>query len=131
MAQMQINMASAAHTPSTIKPPKYGHNMKYRPLHPGIYVPLPSFFDDEQELDLDSFELHLLRMCSLGMIPVVAGSLGEAVHLRPDERKLLICRAREALDGAGLKKVPIVAGVGGLSTWETIQYAKDAVDAGA
>ena len=67
-----------------------------RALKPGIYVPLPTFFDDSQELDLASYGHHLKRMCKLGMgtivytervsltidtVPVCAGSLGEAVHL--------------------------------------------------
>lgn len=31
-----------------------------RALSPGVYTPLPTFFDDDEELDLDSYRKHLL-----------------------------------------------------------------------
>ena len=31
-----------------------------RELRPGVYGPLPTFFDDHQELDLASYKKHLL-----------------------------------------------------------------------
>ncbi|KAK4862271.1 hypothetical protein LT330_003409 [Penicillium expansum] len=102
-----------------------------RPLRPGVYVPLPTFFDDNQEIDYDSYRRHLLAMVTRGMVPVCAGSLGEAVHLDFDERLSLIRFIRETLDGEGLQSTPIVAGVGGLSTRETISLSKAAADAGA
>ncbi len=64
-------------------------------------------------------------------MPVCAGSLGEAVHLSAAERVQLIQFIRRTLDEAGLPDTPIVAGVGGLSTRETIRLAKDAAAAGA
>lgn len=48
-----------------------------------------------------------------------------------DERKLIIRFIRETLDEAGLVSTPIVAGVGGSSTRETIKLANDAAEAGA
>ncbi|KAH8698689.1 putative dihydrodipicolinate synthase [Talaromyces proteolyticus] len=102
-----------------------------RALKPGVYAPLPTFFDDHQELDYVSYKKHLLKLATKGMIPVCAGSLGEAVHLSFDERTALIRFIRATLDEAGLKLTPIVAGVGGLSTRETIALAKAASDAGA
>ncbi|KAJ6072898.1 hypothetical protein N7467_010983 [Penicillium canescens] len=102
-----------------------------RPLQPGVYVPLPTFFDENQEIDYDSYGKHLLAMATRGMVPVCAGSLGEAVHLDFDERVSLIRFIRAHLDGAGLQSTPIVAGVGGLSTRETISLSKAAADAGA
>ena len=65
------------------------------------------------------------------VVPVCAGSLGEAVHLSRDERIVLIRYTRQALDKQGFESVPIVAGVGGSSTRETIQLAQDAASAGA
>ncbi|KAJ5494597.1 hypothetical protein N7463_010684 [Penicillium fimorum] len=70
-------------------------------------------------------------MVTRGMIPVCAGSLGEAVHLDFDERVSLIRFVRETLNGEGLQSTPIVAGVGGLSTRETVSLSKAAADAGA
>ncbi|KIY01090.1 uncharacterized protein Z520_02642 [Fonsecaea multimorphosa CBS 102226] len=116
-----------------------------RELRPGLYGPLPTFFDDDQELDLASYREHL------------AGSLGEGAHLvgwflfcrRPDllrpqifnsagyihqdpsERRTLIEVTRQTLDDLSLTSTPIVAGVGGLSTRETIRLCRDAAAAGA
>lgn len=33
-----------------------------RELKPGLYGPLPTFFDDNQELDLVSYKSHLISM---------------------------------------------------------------------
>jgi hypothetical protein len=35
-----------------------------RGLKPGVYGPLPTFFDDNQELDLVSYKKHLLSELS-------------------------------------------------------------------
>ncbi len=32
-----------------------------RTLAPGVYGPLPTFFDDEQEIDYAAYKDHLLR----------------------------------------------------------------------
>ncbi|KAL3455153.1 putative dihydrodipicolinate synthase [Aspergillus heterothallicus] len=102
-----------------------------RVLKPGVYAPLPTFFDDAQEIDYVSYKKHLLNLATRGMVPVCAGSLGEAVHLSFDERVALIKFIRATLDDAGLGETPIVAGVGGLSTRETIALARAAAEAGA
>jgi len=52
-----------------------------RPLPKGIYTPLPTFFDDKEDLDLASFHAHVSQIARAGTIPVVAGSAGEAAHL--------------------------------------------------
>lgn len=36
-----------------------------RPLRPGVYVPLPTFFDENQEIDFDSYRRHLLGKIGL------------------------------------------------------------------
>ncbi|KAJ5389409.1 dihydrodipicolinate synthase [Penicillium cataractarum] len=102
-----------------------------RVLQPGVYAPLPTFFDDNQEVDYDCYKKHLLNLATKGMVPVCAGSLGEAVHLSFTERTALIRFIRDTLDEAGLRSTPIVAGVGGSSTRETIQLARAAAEAGA
>lgn len=48
-----------------------------------------------------------------------------------EERTTLIRFIRATLDEAGLQSTPIVAGVGGLSTRETIQLSQAAAEAGA
>ncbi|KAK5121605.1 hypothetical protein LTR85_004777 [Meristemomyces frigidus] len=100
-------------------------------LPTGIYTPLPTFFKDDEELDLDALRSHVKYIASAGTIPVLSGSMGEAVHLSHDERRSLIVTARSALDDAGLTDVPVVAGVGAPSTKETVQLSNEAADAGA
>ncbi|KAL2204265.1 putative dihydrodipicolinate synthase [Sarocladium strictum] len=100
-------------------------------LKPGAYGPLPTFFTENQEIDYVSYEKHLLNLAKRGINPVCAGSLGEAVHLSPEERVALIKFIRRTLDDAGLTDMPIVAGVGGSSTRETIRLAHAAASAGA
>jgi 4-hydroxy-2-oxoglutarate aldolase len=39
------------------------NSFKVRELKPGVYGPLPTFFDDNQELDLVSYRKHLLGEC--------------------------------------------------------------------
>ncbi|KAI4735796.1 hypothetical protein E4T50_13692 [Aureobasidium sp. EXF-12298] len=95
-----------------------------RHLRPGVYTPLPTFFNEDEELNLEEYEKHLV-------LPICAGSLGEAVHLSRDERITLIRCTRHTLDKQGFESVPIVAGVGGSSTRETIRLAQDAASAGA
>ncbi|KAH9893053.1 putative dihydrodipicolinate synthase [Xylariomycetidae sp. FL2044] len=102
-----------------------------RILKPGLYGPLPTFFKDDQEIDFDSYKKHMLNLATKGIVPVCAGSLGEAVHLSYDERVKLIKFIRATLDEAGLREMPIVAGVGGSSTRETIHLACAAAEAGA
>ncbi|KAK1463841.1 hypothetical protein CMEL01_12602 [Colletotrichum melonis] len=100
-------------------------------LNPGAYGPLPTFFNEKQEIDYGSYEKHLLNLARRGINPVCAGSLGEAVHLSPEERVDLIKFIRRTLDDAGLTDMPIVAGVGGSSTRETVKLAHAAGNAGA
>jgi 4-hydroxy-2-oxoglutarate aldolase len=102
---------------------------QYRPLPEGIYTPLPTFFDSNEEVNLDEYAKHVRYIAAAGTIPVVAGSAGEAPHLTGDERAALIKTARQTLDASGLESVPIVAGVGAPSTKETIKLAHDAKEA--
>ncbi|EMC93929.1 hypothetical protein BAUCODRAFT_150164 [Baudoinia panamericana UAMH 10762] len=105
--------------------------MPSRPLPQAIYTPLPTFFDKNENIDLEALRKHVVFTASEGTIPVLAGSMGEAVHLSRDERRIITQTARSALDEAGLHKVVLVAGVGAPSTRETIILANDAAEAGA
>ncbi|WRT67576.1 uncharacterized protein IL334_004548 [Kwoniella shivajii] len=96
-------------------------------LRPGIYVPLPTFFDANEDLDLESYAKHVAHTAKAGILPVVCGSMGEAVHLTHEERVSLIKTARRALDTAGLSDVPIMAGIGAASTRESIAGADHAI----
>ncbi|KAJ5991222.1 hypothetical protein N7499_011764 [Penicillium canescens] len=102
-----------------------------RPLPMGIYTPLPCFFGDNEDIDFEAFQRHVKFIANAGTIPVVSGSMGEAIHLNREEKKSLIQFARIALDEVNLQDIPIVAGAGGASTRESVQLCKDAAEAGA
>lgn len=80
---------------------------------------------------MPSFEAHVVRTANSGVGPLIAGSMGEAIHLSHSERVTLIHAGRKALDNAGLNHVPIIAGTGAGSTRETIELTSDAAAAGA
>ncbi|KAF8587427.1 dihydrodipicolinate synthetase [Ramaria rubella] len=105
-----------------------------RPFLPGIYAPIPTFFlAESEELDLPTFERHILHIVGAGVGLVLSGSMGEGHHLTHDERQQLVRAARRVLDSAepSLAHVPIIAGTGAGSTRETVQYSKEAAIAGA
>ncbi|EKM82617.1 hypothetical protein AGABI1DRAFT_111212 [Agaricus bisporus var. burnettii JB137-S8] len=109
-----------------------GHSPAVRALKPGVYAPIPTFFlPHTEDLDLPSFEGHVARIARAGVTPVIAGSMGEAIHLSHAERTTLIQAARKVLDGIGLVHMPIIAGSGGGSTRETLELTKEAAAAGA
>jgi 4-hydroxy-2-oxoglutarate aldolase len=63
----------------------------------GIYPPVPTFFDADEELDLATLREHITRLRAHGIANFVAlGSNGEAMHLTPEERRQVIATIREA-----------------------------------
>lgn len=97
-------------------------------LRGGIYSPLPTFFDEQDELDLTTLRRHIQRLAGTGLTGyVVMGTNGEAVHLATEERAQVIEAARDA---AG-EDVPILAGCGEQSTRATIANCLQAARSGA
>lgn len=113
-------------------------------------APIPSFFLPESEdlgtsylyterwtklnesmIDIPSFEAHINRLAAAGVGPLIAGSMGEALHLSHAERITLIQAARKTLDAAGYTHVPLIVGTGAGSTRETIELTREAAEAGA
>lgn len=43
-----------------------GSMAKIRPLRPGVYAPMPTFFVEKEDLDLQSYKRHLLSMSIFG-----------------------------------------------------------------
>jgi len=94
----------------------------------GIYPPLPTFFDRNDELDIATLRRHILRLAETGIAGhVVMGTNGEAVHLSTEERAQTIETVRE-VGGAGK---PLLAGCGEQSTRETIFNCQQAACSGA
>jgi len=97
-------------------------------IRPGIYPPLPTFFDEREELDLATFRQHIMRLSESNIAGyVVMGTNGEAVHLTNTERTQVIEAAREA---AG-DDAQILAGCGDQSTRTTIANCQQAARSGA
>ncbi|KAK5111115.1 hypothetical protein LTR62_005314 [Meristemomyces frigidus] len=85
-----------------------------------------------EDLDLEAFHSHVIFTASAGTVPVIAGSMGEAVHLSGAERITLVQIARRALKTIGLADtMPIIVGVGAPNTRETILLACEVAAAGA
>ncbi|HEX6123487.1 MAG TPA: dihydrodipicolinate synthase family protein, partial [Ktedonobacterales bacterium] len=94
----------------------------------GIYPPVPTFFAEDEALDLPTLRTHIARLRGKGITRFVAlGSNGEAVHLDPDERRAVIAAIREAA-GADAQ---VLAGAGTDSTRATIALCRLAADCGA
>jgi 4-hydroxy-2-oxoglutarate aldolase len=94
----------------------------------GIYPPLPTFFDEREQLDLATLQRHMQRIAGSGIAGyVVLGTNGEAVHLSSDERRQVIERARYV---AG-DDAQILAGCGEQSTIATIARCQQAAQSGA
>lgn len=51
------NTSNTQHTTPNIQQTPDG---MVRSLHPGVYGPLPTFFDDDQDIDYASYKQHLL-----------------------------------------------------------------------
>ena len=104
-------------------------------LPPGIYVPIPTFFQnepaDEQPLDIETITRHVNFLCAAGVHGIVCmGSTGEAVHLSDGERQLVLRTARKAIDGSS-SKAKLVAGCSKESVRDTVQLVKQAAESGA
>jgi L-threo-3-deoxy-hexylosonate aldolase len=82
-------------------------------------------------IDIPTLKKHAVFLANAGIKPLLAGSMGEGVHLSHSERVSLIKATREALDDVGFVSMPIIIGTGAGSTRETIQLSKEAAEAGA
>jgi 2-keto-3-deoxy-L-rhamnonate aldolase len=107
---------------------------KSSPLPRGIYTPVLSVYEAtaNQDVDLDGsykYFHYLIRGGIQGL--VLAGTTAEAVLLSPSERKALLRVARKAALDLGFPSFPLVAGISGHSTRESISLVKDAKEAGA
>ncbi|HLI07662.1 MAG TPA: dihydrodipicolinate synthase family protein [Ktedonobacteraceae bacterium] len=94
----------------------------------GIYPPLPTFFMEDEELDLATLRRHVQALNGSGIAGyVVMGSNGESVHLNGDERARVI----ETVRAVAGREVPLIAGCGEQSTRATIANCRQAAASGA
>ncbi|KAL6857725.1 hypothetical protein ACO1O0_005167 [Amphichorda felina] len=103
-----------------------------RPLVPGVYVPTMCFFmPGTEDVDTSTIAQHAVRLARAGVTGLATqGSNGEAVHLSHGERQLVTATTRRALNDAGFSHMPLIVGCGSQSTRETIQYCREAYEAG-
>lgn len=100
-------------------------------LRPGVYVATLTFFGESQELDTRTLRSHISRLVNAGVSGVVTlGSNGEAVHLSPEERRLVTATARHVLNEQGRADMPVIVGCSAQSTQATIALCRAAAEAG-
>ncbi|KAH8880520.1 dihydrodipicolinate synthase [Thozetella sp. PMI_491] len=107
---------------------------KSKPLPPGVYTPVITIYENapSQPVNLDAMYRHCQYLVNSGMHGLVyLGTNGEMALLTHDERTAIIANARRAVTDLGRPDYPIVAGISAQSTVETIQFAKEAAEAGA
>jgi dihydrodipicolinate synthase/N-acetylneuraminate lyase len=95
----------------------------------GVWAPAITFFDhDTDTLDTDSQAAYYSYLSKTGLAGlVVLGTNAETFLLTREERKALLQTARRACG----PNFPIMAGVGGHSTKQVLEFIGDAADAGA
>jgi len=95
----------------------------------GIWAPAVTFFDPQTDnLSLEPQARYYSYLSKSGLAGlVVLGTNAETFLLTQSERKTLVATARKACGPT----YPIMAGVGGHSTKQVLEYIADAADAGA
>jgi len=79
----------------------------------GVSVPLTTPFRADETIDTAALATQVVRLAKAGVGIVLLGTNGEASHLSPEERKLVVETGRKALDGAGFADAPLLVGTGG------------------
>jgi dihydrodipicolinate synthase/N-acetylneuraminate lyase len=93
----------------------------------GVMPAMTTAFDEALNVDRNAIARRARWMIDSGCTGVILlGSLGEAATLSTAEKKIVLQTVREALAPG----VPVVAAISGLSTAETVEFAKTAADAG-
>lgn len=95
----------------------------------GVWAPAVTWFDqNSDDLSLEPQAKYYAYLSKSGLAGlVVLGTNAETFLLTQSERKTLVATARQACGPS----FPIMAGVGGHSTKQVLEYIKDAADAGA
>ncbi|KAF2106861.1 dihydrodipicolinate synthase [Lophiotrema nucula] len=95
----------------------------------GIWTPAVTFFDPAtDDLDLASQAVYYSYLSKTGLAGlVILGTNAETFLLTREERKTLVETARKAVG----RDFPLMAGVGGHSTRQVLEFIEDAADAGA
>ena len=94
----------------------------------GIFPPLPTSFDSNEELATDKMKENIKKLCYFDLSGfLVLGSNGELVHLNDDEKEKIYHETRQAIPSDKI----MLAGTGCQSTRQTIELTQKAAKAGA
>jgi len=95
----------------------------------GVWAPAITFFDpDTDSLRLEEQAAYFQYLSTTGLAGlVILGTNAETFLLTREERKALVATARRAVG----PNFPLMAGVGGHSTRQVLEYIDDAAEAGA
>lgn len=97
----------------------------------GVFVPVPTFFKENEDLDLEAFDRHVEYLANSGIAGIVVlGSMGEAVNLSDNERIQVIQQCSDSVQKYN-RNLKIIAGASSQSARNTITYTKQAAEAGA
>ena len=94
----------------------------------GTYTALITPFGADGRPDFQAFSLHVERQIEAGIDGLVpCGTTGEAATMTAEEQASLIAVCVEVAAG----RVPVVAGVGSMSTHTSVELTQAAASAGA
>ncbi|KAL0942689.1 dihydrodipicolinate synthase [Colletotrichum truncatum] len=95
----------------------------------GVLVALITpFTHGQKSIDTDALDAHIQRLIAAGVHGLVpGGSTGEFTALSTEERKILVEQTVKSAAG----RVPVVAGIGDLSTARAVEHAVHAASVGA
>ena len=89
----------------------------------GVFSAITTPFETDFSVDHEALAAHARWLIDNGCAGIVAlGSLGESATLSADEKVLILETLRQALPA----KVPVIAGIAGLSTLECVALARRA-----
>ncbi len=94
----------------------------------GVMPAVTTKFTNDDQLDLDNFALNINAQLDAGVDGIIlGGTLGEASTLSNDEKRTLVRKAVEVVEG----KVPVIINIAEQTTKAAIEAAAQAVEDGA
>ncbi|MBE7628644.1 dihydrodipicolinate synthase family protein [Tenacibaculum piscium] len=94
----------------------------------GVMPAVTTKFTDQDTLDLVNFEVNIKAQLEAGVVGIIlGGTLGEASTLTDDEKRVIVRKAVEIVDG----QVPIIMNVAEQTTVAAIDAARKAKEDGA
>ena len=94
----------------------------------GVMPAVTTKFTNDDKLDLEMFEINIRAQVEAGVSGIIlGGTLGEASTLTVDEKKILVEKTVQIVDG----KVPVILNIAEQSTTDAIEAAHKAEEHGA